>query len=92
MHFPGLSVATSHLLRQRQVRGVGIDTLSTDPGSNTTFEQHRDFLAGGGYHIENLADLSMLPPVGAFLVVSPLPVKDGSGAPARVFALLPPEG
>ncbi|HEX8436417.1 cyclase family protein [Archangium sp.] len=92
MHFPGLSVAASHLLRQRQVRGVGIDTLSTDPGSNTTFEQHRDFLAGGGYHIENLADLSMLPPVGAFLVVSPLPVKDGSGAPARVFAFLPPEG
>jgi kynurenine formamidase len=92
MHFPGLSVAASHLLRQRQVRAVGIDTLSTDPGSSTTFAQHKDFLAGGGYHIENLADLSRLPPVGAFLVVSPLPVKDGSGAPARVFAFLAPEG
>jgi kynurenine formamidase len=92
MHFPGLSVATSQLLRQRQVRAVGIDTLSTDPGPSTTFAQHRDFLAGGGYHIENLADLSKLPPVGAFLVVSPLPVKDGSGAPARVFAFLPSEG
>jgi kynurenine formamidase len=91
MHFPGLSVAASQLLRQRKVRAVGIDTLSTDPGPSATFEQHRDFLAGGGYHIENLADLSMLPPVGAFLVVSPLPVKDGSGAPARVFAFLPPE-
>jgi kynurenine formamidase len=92
MHFPGLSVAASQLLRQRQVRAVGIDTLSTDPGSSTTFAQHKDFLAGGGYHIENLADLSKLPPVGAFLVVSPLPVKDGSGAPARVLAFLPPEG
>ena len=92
MHFPGLSVATSQLLRQRQVRAVGIDTLSTDPGDSPTFEQHKDFLAGGGYHIENLADLSMLPPVGAFLVVAPLHVKDGSGAPARVFAFLPPEG
>jgi kynurenine formamidase len=80
------------LLRQRRVRAVGIDTLSTDPGPNTTFEQHKDFLAGGGYQIENLADLSMVPPVGAFLAVSPLPVKDGSGAPARVFAFLPPEG
>lgn len=92
MHFPGLSVATSQLLRQRQVRAVGIDTLSTDPGPSTTFAQHRDFLPGGGYHIENLADLSMLPPVGAFLVVSPMLVKDGSGAPARVFAFLPSEG
>ncbi|HEX8702246.1 MAG TPA: cyclase family protein [Myxococcaceae bacterium] len=92
MHFPGISVATSQLLRQRKVRAVGIDTLSTDPGPNLAFEQHKDFLAGGGYHIENLADLSKLPPVGAFLVVSPLPVKDGSGAPARVFAFLPPTG
>jgi len=91
MHFPGLSVAASRLLRQRQVRAVGIDTLSMDPGSSTTFAQHKDFLAGGGYHIENLADLSVLPPTGAFLVVSPLPVKDGSGAPARVFAFLPSE-
>jgi kynurenine formamidase len=89
MHFPGLSVAASQLLRQRKVRAIGIDTLSTDPGPSATFEQHRDFLSGGGYHIENLADLSRLPPVGAFLVVSPLPVKEGSGAPARVFAFLP---
>jgi kynurenine formamidase len=89
MHFPGLSVAASRLLRQRQVRAIGIDTLSTDPGPSTTFEQHKDFLAGGGYHIENLADLSALPPTGAFVVVSPLWVKDGSGAPARVIAFLP---
>lgn len=92
MHFPGLSVAASKLLRQRQVRAVGIDTLSTDPGTSASFEQHKDFLAGGGYHIENLADLSALPPVGAYLVVAPLSVKEGSGAPARVFAFLPPEG
>ncbi|HYH95786.1 cyclase family protein [Hyalangium sp.] len=91
MHFPGLSLAASRLLRLRQVRAIGIDTLSTDPGPSATFEQHKDFLTGGGYHIENLADLSALPPVGAFLVVSPLFVKDGSGAPARVFAFLPPE-
>lgn len=92
MHFPGLSVAASQLLRQRKVRAVGIDTLSTDPGTSTTFEQHKDFLSGGGYHVENLGDLSALPPVGAFLIVSPLAVKGGSGAPARVIAFLPPKG
>lgn len=92
LHFPGLSVATSQLLRQRKVRAVGIDTLSVDPGTSAHFEEHRDFLAGGGYHVENLADLSALPAVGAFLVIAPLPIKDGSGAPARVFAFLPPNG
>jgi kynurenine formamidase len=91
MHFPGVSVAASRLLRQRQVRALGIDTLSVDPGTNTAFEEHKDFLSAGGYHLENLADLSRLPPVGAVLVVSPLPVKDGSGAPARVLAFLPQE-
>lgn len=89
MHFPGLSVEASALLRARRVRAVGIDTLSTDPGPSATFDQHKDFLGGGGYHIENLKDLSALPPTGAFVVVMPLALKGGSGAPARVLAFLP---
>ncbi|HSP79433.1 MAG TPA: cyclase family protein [Myxococcaceae bacterium] len=88
MHFPGVSVAASQLLRERKVKALGIDTLSTDPGTSATFAQHRDFLGGGGYHIENLGDLSVLPPQGTFVVVAVLPVKGGSGAPARVLAFL----
>ncbi|HEX5751566.1 MAG TPA: cyclase family protein [Archangium sp.] len=91
MHFPGVSMAASQLLSTRQVRGIGIDTLSTDPGPSKTFQQHRHFLSGGGYHIENLADLSALPAEGAYVVVQPVSVQGGSGSPARVLAFIPQE-
>ncbi|XXT19359.1 cyclase family protein [Sorangium sp. So ce429] len=92
MHFPGVSVEASRYLRERGVRGVGIDTLSTDPGPSQTFEQHKAFLGAGGYHIENLANLDQLPETGAVVVVAPLPLSRGSGAPARVLALVPAAG
>jgi kynurenine formamidase len=92
MHFPGVSVEASRYLRERGVRCIGIDTLSTDPGSSGTFEQHRAFLGAGGYHIENLANLEQLPEAGAIVVVAPLPLARGSGAPARVLALVPGAG
>jgi len=89
MHFPGVSVDASALLRERGVRAIGIDTLSTDPGRNVDFDEHRAFLAGGGYHLENLTNLGELPESGAILVVGALPIAGGSGAPARVLALVP---
>ncbi|WP_437287804.1 cyclase family protein [Sorangium sp. So ce406] len=89
MHFPGVSVEASRYLRERGVRGVGIDTLSTDPGPSQTFDQHKAFLGAGGYHIENLANLEQLPEAGAVVMVAPLPLARGSGAPARVLALVP---
>jgi kynurenine formamidase len=92
MHFPGVSVEASRYLRERGVRCIGIDTLSTDPGQSETFEQHRAFLGAGGYHIENLANLDQLPEAGAVVVVAPLPLARGSGAPARVLALVPASG
>ena len=89
MHFPGVSVAASRYLRERGVKCLGIDTLSTDPGLSKTFDQHKQFLAGGGFHLENLTNLDALPPAGATIVVGVLPLSGGSGAPARVLALIP---
>jgi kynurenine formamidase len=90
MHFPGVSPEASRYLIDRGVRAIGIDTLSLDPGPSTTFAEHNQFLAAGGWHIENVAHLDQLPATGATLVVAPLPFRGGSGAPARVFAFLPP--
>jgi kynurenine formamidase len=89
MHFPGVSVAAARYLLDRGVRGLGIDTLSVDPGPSETFDEHRTFLPAGGFHIENLANLDALPDTGATVIVAPLPLAGGSGAPARVLALLP---
>jgi kynurenine formamidase len=89
MHFPGFSVEAARLLIERNVNGLGCDTMSIDYGASTDFAVHHLALGSGLYHLENLADLSALPETGAFLVVAPIKLEGGSGGPVRVFALLP---
>jgi kynurenine formamidase len=89
MHFPGVGLEASQSLVTRKVACVGIDTLSTDGGASTRFPQHKHFLASGAYHVENVANLDKVPAVGAVGIVAVLPVVGGSGAPARVLALVP---
>ncbi len=89
MHFPGYSPEAARLLVKRNVSGIGIDTLSLDHGPSKTFLTHRVMLKANKYQIENLANLDALPAVGATAVIGVLPVKGGSQAQARIFALLP---
>ena len=88
MHFPGFSVDAAKLLIDRQVSGLGCDTMSVDYGASTDFAVHHLALGSGLYHLENLADLSVLPETGAFLIAAPIKLEGGSGGPVRVFALL----
>lgn len=88
MHFPGVSPEAAELLAKRGAAGVGIDTLSIDPGISTDFQAHKALAAAGILVIENLAGLEALPDSGFTLVVAPLKVQGGSGAPARVLAIL----
>jgi len=39
------------------------------------------------FGIENVANLQAIPPVGMQLIVAPMKIAGGSGAPARVYAL-----
>jgi kynurenine formamidase len=89
-HFPGFSAdAARYLIEERKVAGLGIDTLSTDPGNSKEFPAHRIVLKAGAVNIENMASLDQVPAQGATLIVAPLRIANGSGAPARVFALVP---
>jgi kynurenine formamidase len=89
MHFPGFSVDAAKLLLERQVSGLGCDTLSIDPGNSPDFPVHHLVLGAGVYQLENLAHLSELPEAGAFLIAAPIKLEGGSGGPVRVFALVP---
>lgn len=87
LHFPGFGAeATEWLLRRRGVRGLGVDTLSTDPGTSEAFETHLLLADADRYGVENLANLDRLPAQGATLVVGVIPFEEGSGGPARVLA------
>lgn len=89
MHFPGLTPsAAAWLVRERCAVGVGIDTMSPDPGASEGFGVHHAVLAADRYILENL-NLEGLPPRGALATVAPLALQGAPEAPARVFAVLP---
>ena len=87
LHFPGFGPeATEWLLRRRQIRALGVDTLSTDPGNSTTFETHLVLAGADRYGLENLANLDRIPKRGATIMVGLIPYQEGSGGQARIFA------
>jgi kynurenine formamidase len=86
-HFPGFGLeAAMWLAERRDVTGIGVDTLSLDPGDSTTFPVHVNFLRTDRYGLENLANLEKIPPRGAIAYVGLIPWEEGSGGPCRVIA------
>jgi kynurenine formamidase len=86
-HFPGFSNdAALFLAEQRNVRAIGVDTISLDPGNSTTFDVHVNFLGTNRYGVENLANLGSVPAAGATIYVGVIPWEEGSGGPLRAFA------
>lgn len=89
MHTPGFGLdAARFLAEERGLAGLGIDTHGIDPGSDTAFSVNDFWLRGERFHLENLANLGMLPPKGITLFIGALFIAGGSGAPARVLALV----
>jgi kynurenine formamidase len=89
MHFPGYSEdAAKFLVEGRQTLALGIDTLSVDYGPSKNFEVHRYTLAHSLYHLENVANLDLVPETGATVVVAPMKLEGGSGGPVRILALV----
>ena len=90
LHFPGLSPqAAEFLVKERRVKAIGIDTPSIDHGPSRDFLTHRILGAANVPIFENVARLELLPSKGATLFAVPMKIKGGSGAPLRVFGLLP---
>lgn len=86
-HFPGFGLdAAIWLAEHRNVTAIGVDTMSLDPGSSSTFPVHVNFLATDRYGVENLANLDGIPPRGATAYVGVIPWEEGSGGPCRVIA------
>jgi len=90
LHFPSFSAeAMSFLVHDRQVRGVGIDTASIDPGQSKDFQAHQILSAANSYAIENVAYLDQVPRRGATVFALPIKIKGGTGAPVRMIAIIP---
>jgi kynurenine formamidase len=90
LSFPGFSAeAAKFLVNKRNIKGIGLDTPSIDYGKSKDFIVHRICSKADKLAIENIANLDKLPAKGAILYAIPILIKDGTGAPARIFAVLP---
>jgi kynurenine formamidase len=89
LHFPGFAVeAAQWLMKERNVSGLAVDTLSLDHGPSKDFKVHYAWLPSGRWGLENVANLDKVPAAGATLVVGLAKVKGATGGPARLFALV----
>ena len=90
LSFPGFSPESAEFLtRERNIKGIALDTPSIDYGKSQDFQVHRIICGADKLGLENIAHLDKLPAAGATLYVIPMSIKGATGAPARVFAILP---
>lgn len=92
-HTPGPSAqAVQFLIEQRDALGFGVETIGTDAGQahllDPPYPAHTLFHGTGRYGLQCLENLDLLPPTGAVIVAAPLKIRDGSGSPLRVLALV----
>jgi kynurenine formamidase len=90
LHFPGLSpLAARWLAEHRQVKSVGIDTASIDPGQSSKFEAHVALCERNIPIFENVDLAAELPSAGFTVIALPMKIGGGSGGPLRIVAIVP---
>ena len=90
LSFPGLAPeAAIWLAESRAIKSIGIDTASIDRGKSTTFAAHVELMTRNIPAFENVANLELLPPRGAYVVALPVKIGGGSGGPLRIVARAP---
>lgn len=90
LHFPGLDgKAALWLVNERNIRAVGIDTASIDYGQTNSYDAHRALSAHNVPIFENVSIPNDLPFFGFEIFALPMKIKDGSGGPLRIIALVP---
>jgi len=93
-HSPGFHPdCSAFLAKQRDVLGVGVETVGTDAGQaggfDPPFSNHSIMHGAGKFGLASLRNLEQLPPVGAIVIAAPLKIENGTGSPLRVLALVP---
>jgi kynurenine formamidase len=96
-HSPGFDPRASAMLAtDRNVLGVGVETIGTDAGQAGSFDppfpNHTIMHGAGKFGLASLCNLDQLPPTGAIVIAAPLKIVRGSGSPLRVIAIVPSMG
>lgn len=86
--FPSVSEDAALFLLEREIVGMGIDTLSPDKFDNNA-PVHKLLLDSGKYIIENVANLENMPPANAYIIALPLKINGAVESPIRLVGLAP---
>jgi isatin hydrolase len=91
-HSPGFDAQASRFLaEERDILGVGVETIGTDAGQaggfDPPFPNHTIMHGAGKFGLASLCNLDQLPVTGAIVIAAPLKIVGGSGSPLRVIAL-----
>ena len=92
-HSPGPTPeGIRYLVETRNIRGFGTETVGTDAGQGSHYTRplpaHFTLHGAGKYGLQCLNGLDQLPPTGAILIATPLKIKNGTGSPLRVVAMV----
>lgn len=93
-HSPGPTPEAMRLLvEERGIRGFGTETVGTDAGQGMhytpPYPAHFILHGAGRYGLQCLKNLDRLPAKGAMLIATPLKIRNGTGSPLRVLAMVP---
>ena len=92
-HTPGPDTeVVRFLVEERNVLGFGSEAIGTDAGQGfhlkPPYPCHYYMHGNGTYGLQCLTNLDLLPPTGALIICPPLKIRQGSGSPLRVLALV----
>jgi kynurenine formamidase len=91
-HTPGPDADAIQYILDRDVLGFGVETIGTDAGQahllSPMYPAHTLLHGSGKYGLQCLENLDKLPTTGAVVIAAPLKIRDGSGSPLRVLALV----
>jgi kynurenine formamidase len=92
-HTPGVSASAARWLAASPITGFGVETVGIDAGQagglEPPFPAHFYLLGADKYGLTQLQNVDQLPPAGALILASPLPIVGGTGSPTRAFAVVP---
>ena len=86
---PGFSLEAAKFLLERNIHGVGVDTGNLDIGGDVGFPAHLLLLGANIWGLEMVKNLDQVPASGTTIIAMPMNIRDGTGAPTRVFARWP---
>ena len=91
-HYPGWDLDTvKWMCAERSIGAIGHETPDPDPACRPGFAAEDYILSQDKLNVELLCNLDKVPPTGAIIFCTFPRLKDGTGFPARCFAICPAE-